>query len=65
MISIGAKRKWRDLDHDLDDDEPSFGKQTLPVASLPVDFDREPADGMEYLFMVRWVSTTSLTLVLC
>jgi hypothetical protein len=53
MISTGTKRKWEDVDYDSDDDEPSFGKQTLPVANLPMDFDREPGDGLEYLFMVR------------
>ncbi|OAX44478.1 hypothetical protein K503DRAFT_656202, partial [Rhizopogon vinicolor AM-OR11-026] len=47
------KRKWEDVDYNSDDDEPSFGKQTLPVANLPMDFDREPEDGMQYLFMVR------------
>jgi hypothetical protein len=65
MIPIGAKRKWEDVDYDSDDDEPSFGKQTLPVANLPMDFDCEPEDGMQYLFMVRWVSTKSMALVLC
>lgn len=53
MISIGNKRKWEDVDYDSDEDEPSFGKQSLPVANLPINFDREPEDGMEYLFMVR------------
>lgn len=53
MISTGTKRKWEDADYDSDDDEPSFGKQTLPVANLPMDFDCEPEDGMQYLFTVR------------
>ncbi|KAG0709817.1 survival motor neuron interacting protein 1-domain-containing protein [Suillus ampliporus] len=53
MISIGIKRKREDVAYDSDDDEPTFGKQTLPVANLPMDFDREPEDGMEYLFTVR------------
>ncbi|KAG2077233.1 hypothetical protein BDR04DRAFT_1088175 [Suillus decipiens] len=53
MIAIGLKRKWEDTEYDSDDDEPSFGKQTLPVANLPLDFDREPEDGLQYLFMVR------------
>jgi len=55
MISICTKRKREDVDYDSDDDEPSFGKQILPVANLPMDFDCEPQDGMEYLFTVRWV----------
>ncbi|KAJ3576173.1 hypothetical protein NP233_g595 [Leucocoprinus birnbaumii] len=47
-----AKRKYDELD-DSDSDEPSFGRQTLPVADLPDDFDGEPTDGMQYLFTVR------------
>lgn len=53
MISIGLKRKREDTEYDSDDDEPSFGKQILPVANLPMDFDREPEDGLQYLFTVR------------
>ena len=40
---------------DDDEDEPSFGKQILPVARLPDDFNGEPVDGLQYLFMVRCV----------
>ena len=47
------KRPRNDYDSD-DDDEPSLGKQTLPVANLPADFDQEPMDGMQYLFLVRY-----------
>ncbi|KAK0206329.1 hypothetical protein DFS33DRAFT_1381442 [Desarmillaria ectypa] len=36
-----------------DDEEPAFGRQILPVANLPADFNGAPADGMEYLFTVR------------
>ncbi|KAF8640085.1 hypothetical protein AX17_001325 [Amanita inopinata Kibby_2008] len=46
------KRKRDDLAGD-DDDERTYGRQILPVADLPADFDRPPADGMEYLFTVR------------
>lgn len=46
------KRKRDDLE-DSEDDEPLYGRQILPVANLPDDFDRPPADGMEYLFTVR------------
>lgn len=49
---VGYKRKRDELE-DSDDEEPSFGKQTLPVADLPDDFDTPPADGMQYLFTVR------------
>lgn len=48
------KRKREELD-DSDDDEPSYGKQILPVANLPEDFNEEPVDGMQYLFTVRYV----------
>ncbi|KAJ3854523.1 hypothetical protein EV368DRAFT_36599 [Lentinula lateritia] len=46
------KRKRGDSDH-IDDENPSFGKQILPVANLPNTFDGIPGDGMEYLFTVR------------
>jgi hypothetical protein len=47
------KRKREDLE-DSDDEEPSFGRQILPVASLPGDFNGVPQDGMQYLFTVRY-----------
>ncbi|KAF5390531.1 hypothetical protein D9757_002626 [Collybiopsis confluens] len=50
MLNLKRKRELVDLD---DDDEPSFGKQILPVANLPGDYDGIPADGMQYLFTVR------------
>ncbi|KAF9076860.1 hypothetical protein BDP27DRAFT_1379779 [Rhodocollybia butyracea] len=46
------KRKRGDI-NDSDDEEPSFGRQILPVANLSENFDGEPSDGMEYLFTVR------------
>jgi hypothetical protein len=48
------KRKRDDLE-ESDDEGPSYGKQILPVANLPDDFDRPPVNGMEYLFTVRYV----------
>ncbi|THV08356.1 hypothetical protein K435DRAFT_958935 [Dendrothele bispora CBS 962.96] len=51
-MSNPMKRKHEELD-DSDDEEPYFGKQILPVANLPADFDGVPTDGMEYLFTVR------------
>jgi len=51
------KRK-RDEFEDSDDEEPSFGKQILPVANLPEDFNGEPADGLQYLFTVRYVGVS-------
>jgi hypothetical protein len=50
---IPFKRK-RDEIEDSDDEEPSFGRQILPVANLPEDFNDEPSDGMQYLFTVRY-----------
>lgn len=47
------KRKWSNLD-DEDEDEPTLGKQVLPVANLPLDFSGEPLDGLQYLFTVRY-----------
>lgn len=46
------KRKRDDLG-DSDDDEPLLGRQILPVADLPEDFNEAPTDGMQYLFTVR------------
>lgn len=51
---MASKRKWDEFD-DSDDEEPSFGRQILPVANLPEDFDGTPCDGMQYLFTVRYV----------
>ncbi|KAI0284245.1 hypothetical protein BGY98DRAFT_584873 [Russula aff. rugulosa BPL654] len=51
------KRKRKNVggvDDDDDDDDTTCGlRQILPVASLPIDFDGEPTDGMQYLFTVR------------
>lgn len=41
------------MEDDVDDDEPLLGRQILPVANLPDDFNEEPMDGMQYLFTVR------------
>ncbi|EAU84635.2 hypothetical protein CC1G_00154 [Coprinopsis cinerea okayama7 len=51
--SSALKRKRDAYEDDSDDEVPAYGKQILPVASLPDDFDGEPQDGMEYLFTVR------------
>ena len=48
-----SKRKRDQMEDEDDDDEPSLGRQILPVANLPDDFDGEPMDGMQYLFTVR------------
>ncbi len=45
-----------------DDDEATYGlRQILPVANLPIDFDGEPTDGMQYLFTVRYVLSITLS----
>lgn len=46
------KRK-RQEPEDSDLEEPAPGRQILPVANLPDDFDGDPTDGMQYLFLVR------------
>lgn len=51
-MSFQAKRKYEELD-DSDDEEPTLGRQVLPVANLPETFDGVPVDGLQYLFMVR------------
>lgn len=47
------KRKHDEVE-DSEEDEPSYGKQILPVANLPDDYSGEPKDGMQYLFTVRY-----------
>ena len=42
--------------HNDDADDATYGlRQILPVANLPINFDGEPTDGMQYLFTVRYV----------
>ncbi|KAH8106042.1 hypothetical protein BXZ70DRAFT_1004329 [Cristinia sonorae] len=52
-MNTATKRKWFKVEHDSDEDEPALGKQVLPVANLPEDFNGEPMDGLQYLFTVR------------
>lgn len=54
-IPVGVKRKHQDADLSDDDDEPSLGRQVLPVANLPASFNGTPEDGLQYLFTVRCV----------
>jgi len=50
------KRDVRGDGHGDDDDDDGRGmRQILPVANLPIDFNGEPMDGMQYLFTVRYV----------
>jgi len=54
MPSRKRKRNAGGDGHDNDDDDATYGlRQILPVANLPIDFDGEPMDGMQYLFTVR------------
>jgi hypothetical protein len=55
-----SKRKHDELE-DSEEDEPSYGKQILPVANLPDDFSEEPMNGMQYLFTVRCVVSSYLS----
>ncbi|KIP10679.1 hypothetical protein PHLGIDRAFT_100801 [Phlebiopsis gigantea 11061_1 CR5-6] len=49
---MSSKRKRNDVDSS-DEEEPSLGKQVLPVANLPANFSGDPEDGLQYLFLVR------------
>ncbi|KAH9850009.1 hypothetical protein C2E23DRAFT_870236 [Lenzites betulinus] len=51
-MSLSTKRKIEELE-DSDDEEPTLGRQVLPVANLPETFDGVPVDGLQYLFTVR------------
>jgi hypothetical protein len=48
-----VKRKRNNLDQDDDEETIAPGRQILPVANLPEDFNDTPMDGLEYLFTVR------------
>ncbi|TFK55439.1 hypothetical protein OE88DRAFT_619696 [Heliocybe sulcata] len=51
-MSAELKRK-RQESEDSDDEEPSFGRQILPVANLPHNYNGPIEDGLQYLFTVR------------
>lgn len=53
MSAVG-KRKRDEYESSDDENEPVLGKQVLPVANLPFDFDGAPEDGAQYLFTVRY-----------
>jgi hypothetical protein len=58
-----SRKRKRDVGgdgHDGDDDTTYGLRQILPVANLPIDFDGEPMDGMQYLFTVRYVLSITL-----
>ncbi|KAL0565201.1 hypothetical protein V5O48_016828 [Marasmius crinis-equi] len=52
-MSSGQRKRKREELEDSDEEEISFGRQILPVANLPGNYDGIPQDGMEYLFTVR------------
>ena len=53
VAPVKKSRAFDGFADDDDDEEPSFGRQILPVARLPADFDGVPMDGLQYLFTVR------------
>ncbi|KAI0089125.1 hypothetical protein BDY19DRAFT_944290 [Irpex rosettiformis] len=53
MSSVMLNKRKRQEVEDSDEDEPTLGRQVLPVANLPADFSGEPEDGLQYLFVVR------------
>lgn len=54
---MSGKRKRDECDSSDDENGHVMGKQVLPVAALPFDFDGVPEDGAQYLFTVRCVAT--------
>ena len=64
MVSSRKRKRGNVGGGDDDDDDTTYGlRQILPVASLPIDFDGEPTDGMQYLFTVRYVLSITLSRV--
>jgi hypothetical protein len=56
------KREHVNGGDDDDGDDTTYGlRQILPVANLPIDFDGEPTDGMQYLFTVRYALSVTLS----
>lgn len=51
--SAYKKRRYGDYGSSASSLDDSFGVQSLPVAILPDDFSGDPADGEEYLAVVR------------
>ncbi|KIJ70127.1 hypothetical protein HYDPIDRAFT_164269 [Hydnomerulius pinastri MD-312] len=48
---MANKRKRDEVDDDSEEIAP--GRQILPIADLPDNFDQDPEDGLQYLFLVR------------
>jgi hypothetical protein len=61
MVASRKRKRGNVGGGDDDNDDTTYGlRQILPVASLPIDFDGEPTDGMQYLFTVRYVLSITL-----
>ena len=54
MPAVG-KRKRDEYEASDDEGGHALGKQVLPVADLPFNFDGVPEDGAQYLFTVRYM----------
>ena len=52
-MSTNSKRKRDEYESSDDENDHPIGRQVLPVADLPLDFDGAPEDGAQYLFTVR------------
>ena len=52
-LPASAMKRKADEMEDEDDEEPTLGRQVLPVANLSDTFNGVPTDGMQYLFTVR------------
>jgi len=59
MSAVG-KRKRDKYETSDDEDGHVLGKQVLPVADLPFNFDGVPEDGAQYLFTVRYARIPGL-----
>jgi Survival motor neuron (SMN) interacting protein 1 (SIP1) len=57
-----APSKRKREEYESSDEEPLLGRQVLPVADLPDDFDGEPLDGAQYLFTVRYAASFTISL---
>ena len=60
IMSAVGKRKRDEYEASDDEGGHVLGKQVLPVAALPFDFDGVPEDGAQYLFTVRYVRILGL-----
>lgn len=64
-MSAVPKRKRDEYESSDDEGDRVMGRQVLPVADLPFDFDGVPEDGAQYLFTVRCVGMPKLGYTVC